>query len=323
VLLLTLGSVAHAGAASPADAPEPPRFDEDLHQGGFAGCDPVITGRAGDPPTLWECAVFVGRVLAVNDREATHAAPPTVLLEVEEVLGGDVTSGGRLLAVWAEHLHIPCPVGEWKRIAAWNDTPQRGPAVGARYLVAGKPSRSHRWFLTVPELREPFTPRARERLQRAVRQERQRLTRRERAWVDSLRADIRASVSDDALLAAVRARDAAQVRALLRSGARAVARSGDGTPALHEAARLGAVDVLAGLLEARAPADLESYRHDRVTALVHAVWGGHADAVALLLKHGADPQRRTSGGDSLLRHARRQGHTRIVQLLGKSRRTRQ
>lgn len=55
-----------------------------------------------------------------------------------------------------------------------------------------------------------------------------------------------------------------------------------------DAARAGAIDVLESPLEAGLPPNLTNGRGD--TLIMLAAYHGHADAVKLLLRHGADPK---------------------------------
>ncbi|GAA5862092.1 hypothetical protein JCM1840_001641 [Sporobolomyces johnsonii] len=64
------------------------------------------------------------------------------------------------------------------------------------------------------------------------------------------------------------------------------------------AARGGAVEILAAPLEAGLPANLTNDKGD--TLIMLAAYHGHEEAVRLLLKHGADPNRLNDRGQSPL-----------------------
>jgi hypothetical protein len=261
-----------------------------------------------------ECELVVATVVAVQDEGATHAEPPTVLLQVEEVLTGDI-SPGPVQAVWSEHLHLLCATGEEGTIARWRAGRQKGPEVGARFLVAGGFNRGRRWFMTVPELRVPFTPEGRQALLEQVKKEQREWTPQEKARVAARRAEARAAARDDELWAAVTARDAARVRSLLREGVRPVARTAAGTPALHEAARLGAVEVMKALLEGGVPVELMESQGLSRTALGVAADEGQVEAVQLLLAHGANPRHRSWNGTPLMLTPASRGHCAVVKAL--------
>jgi hypothetical protein len=234
--------------------------------------------------------VVVATVVAVHDEGSTHGAPPTVLLQVEEVITGDL-SPGLVHAVWSEHLHRWFSAEDRRAgIAQWKAEPQRGPEVGARFLVAGIFNRSHRWFMTVPELRVASNPEQLRALRSQVQRELEAWPPEHVAWRKFRRAEARAAARDDELMAAVAARDVTRVRALLREGVRATASNERGFPALHEAARLGDVAVMEALLDAGAPVDMtEPPRKGLLrTALEVAAGEGHVEALELLLARGAN-----------------------------------
>jgi ankyrin repeat protein len=317
VLPLSLGGLAHARIPSgPSGSLMAPRLDEDARRSYAANCDPggflLIRDKAF--PSVGECELVVARVVAVHDDGATHAEPPTVLLQVEEVLTGDI-SPGIVQAVWSEHLHLMCAVGEEANIERWKATRQRGPEVGARFLVAGGFNRSRRWFMTVPELRLPFTPERHRELLAQVKQEQREWTRQYKTEVAARRAEARAAVRDDALLEAVAKKDVVRVRALLREGVRPVASSATGTPVLHVAARLGAVEVIRVLLEAGVPVEVKERQGLLRTTLGVAADEGHVEAVELLLAHGANPNHLSWNNTPLLLSPASSGHCAVVKAL--------
>ncbi|WP_257459951.1 ankyrin repeat domain-containing protein [Archangium lipolyticum] len=294
LVLLGSGGLAHAQLpGGPIGTLPAPRLDADARHSDAAHCDPggflnIIRKERNETfPAVGECELVVARVVAVHDEGATNAVPSSVLLQVEEVLTGDITPGV-VQAVWSEHLHLMCEVGEEERIARWKATSQRGPEVGARFLVAGGFNRSRRWFMTVPELRLPFTPERHRALLAQVKQEQREWTLQYKEAVAARRAEARAAVRDDELLAAVAEKDVVRVRSLLREGVRPAAHTGS-TPALHVAARLGEVEVIRALLEAGALVGTKDPEGLLRTALGLAADEGKVEAVELLLAHGANP----------------------------------
>jgi 26S proteasome non-ATPase regulatory subunit 10 len=66
--------------------------------------------------------------------------------------------------------------------------------------------------------------------------------------------------------------------------------------ALHRAAAVGSIPILKILLEAgKSPIDATDI--DSLTALHHAISEGHGDAAILLMKAGADLEKRDSDGN--------------------------
>jgi ankyrin repeat protein len=124
-------------------------------------------------------------------------------------------------------------------------------------------------------------------------------------------AVVRAVAPDAAVADAARSRDAAAVRALLRSGADVNAAQGDGMTALHWAAANGDAALASTLLAAGANVRATT-RLGAQTALHMASQGGHAAVVASLLAAGADPNRPTSTGATPLMLAARSGDTRTA-----------
>jgi ankyrin repeat protein len=110
---------------------------------------------------------------------------------------------------------------------------------------------------------------------------------------------------------AAKARDAAAVRALLKSGADVNAAQGDGMTALHWAATNGDAAVVQMLLSAGANIRATT-RLGGITALHMASQGGHAQIVAALIAAGADPKAATATGATALMYAARSGSTDTV-----------
>ena len=115
-------------------------------------------------------------------------------------------------------------------------------------------------------------------------------------------------------LALVAARNAAgTVRQLLAQGHAADARGGDGLTALMWAARTGAVEAMAALLDAGADPNARDGRNGW-TPLLHAVHKHRVEAVRLLLDRGGDPNQR-AGLVTPLMMAAADADPSVVQLL--------
>ena len=121
------------------------------------------------------------------------------------------------------------------------------------------------------------------------------------------------AVDDGSLIAAVRARDAAAVEALLRASADVNAAAPDGATALHWAAYHDA-PALAGRLLA-AGADVDAANDYCVTPLSLACGNGSAALVARLLEAGAEPDAARSTGETPLMTCARTGSAAAVRAL--------
>ena len=110
---------------------------------------------------------------------------------------------------------------------------------------------------------------------------------------------------------AAKARDAAAVKALLKSGADVNAAQGDGMTALHWAATNGDAAVTQMLLSAGANIRATT-RLGGITPLLMASQSGHAQVVAALLAAGADANSATATGATALMLAARSGSTETV-----------
>ena len=115
------------------------------------------------------------------------------------------------------------------------------------------------------------------------------------------------------LVEAVRAGDAAAVRALLQRGVDVNAPTADGTTALHWAAHLDDPDAVDVLLAAGA--DAAAANRYGVQPLSLACTSGSARIIARLLAAGADPDAALPGGETALMTAARAGRADAVELL--------
>jgi ankyrin repeat protein len=79
---------------------------------------------------------------------------------------------------------------------------------------------------------------------------------------------------------------------------------------LHDLARAGdASGITAAIAAAGTAADVKVRDHYSRTPLILAAWGGHADAVAVLLRAGAAPSEAAKGDSSALHFAAMRGAT--------------
>ena len=122
--------------------------------------------------------------------------------------------------------------------------------------------------------------------------------------------------ADSSVADAAKARDAAAVKAMLKTGADVNAAHGDGMTALHWAASHGDA-VLAQMLLSAGANIRATTRLGGITALHMASQGGHPQVVAALLAAGADPNAITSTGATAVMLAARAGSadtvTRLVE----------
>ncbi|KAG5891757.1 hypothetical protein JTB14_012491 [Gonioctena quinquepunctata] len=132
-------------------------------------------------------------------------------------------------------------------------------------------------------------------------------------------SDIVVSVTDgdkrQPLLWAASAGSARAVLALIRAGANVEAADKDGLTALHCAASRGHTDCMDTLLTL-CGASIDVIDSNGCTALHYAVTLGHADATALLLAHGADPNRQDRKGRSPAHCGCAKGQFETVKLIG-------
>lgn len=88
----------------------------------------------------------------------------------------------------------------------------------------------------------------------------------------------------------------------------------DPLPPLHAAARVGDIDMLQRLL-AEPGTDVNAADEEGCTPLHWAADGNHVEAVALLLRHGADQTLCDSHGDTAMSVAQLCNHRSVVDLL--------
>jgi ankyrin repeat protein len=121
------------------------------------------------------------------------------------------------------------------------------------------------------------------------------------------------ATGDTPLAKAVKAGDVQGVRALLKSGADANARSGDGSTPLLWAAHRGNLEIARALVAAKASVDAAN--DYGVTPLLQASRTGDAAMVELLLRAGANPSKAHPEGETPLLAASRTGSVPTVRLL--------
>ena len=119
--------------------------------------------------------------------------------------------------------------------------------------------------------------------------------------------------SDEPLIVAVRAEDAAEVRALIDTGTDLDARQPDGATALHWAVFRQQVNIVGLLVEAGA--DVNVANELGATPLWLAADNGDAELVGALLVAGADPNAALDGGETPVMTASRTGNVDAVRLL--------
>ncbi len=124
---------------------------------------------------------------------------------------------------------------------------------------------------------------------------------------------VSAGANDGSLIGAVRARDAATVESLLRTGVDVDAPAGDGATALHWAAYHDALPLAGLLLDAGADADASN--DYGVTPLALACDNGSAGMVSRLLEAGAAPDAARSTGETPLMTCARTGDLDAVRAL--------
>lgn len=129
--------------------------------------------------------------------------------------------------------------------------------------------------------------------------------------------DINSKDKDDlsALVAAIRSGREEVVDFLLEQGADMNIEC-CGSPALHEAAKYGNVNIIKALLDFGVDADIESTRlYNNRTALKYACEGGFVDVVKVLLDHGANAINVDRLGRNSIVFAANGGHKQVVKAL--------
>jgi uncharacterized protein len=122
-----------------------------------------------------------------------------------------------------------------------------------------------------------------------------------------------AATGDVRLIEAVRAQDAARVRALLAERVNVNATQGDGATALHWAVHLDDVSLVDTLIRAGARADVAD--DTGATPLYLACTNRNADAVSRLLVAGANPNAALLSGETVLMTCARAGNAVAVRAL--------
>jgi ankyrin repeat protein len=116
------------------------------------------------------------------------------------------------------------------------------------------------------------------------------------------------------IVEAAKQRDIDAVRVLIKDGADVNAAQGDGSTALHWAARSGKADLVQMLLYAGANV-MATTRLGAYTPLMMAAQGGHSAVVATLIAGGADVNATSATGTTPLMFAAESGDTRTVTML--------
>lgn len=221
-----------------------PRLDEEALT--FSRLDCLLNLRDDTLNGVSSCEVVVARVLAARDG-ARPGGDPTALLQVEEVLHGDL-SPGPVKAVWRVHrMSFSCG-SDWDLDGPPKSFRVRGPKVGSRLIVAGDLNGNRRWLITSEHLRVPFTSKTRQAVLSRLKDEGLESAEgwAQKAWNP---AEARAAVRDGELWDAVVAGDAQRVRSLLREGVRPTAHNGQGTRVLQAASARGSLEVMRILME--------------------------------------------------------------------------
>ena len=121
------------------------------------------------------------------------------------------------------------------------------------------------------------------------------------------------ALAEPDLIAAVRAGDHAEARALIAADADPDAPQGDGATALHWAAHRGDVEAARLLMEAGA--DVNAANRLGATPLWLAAKNGDVPIVEMLLEAGANPNVTLRMGETPLMSAARSGNLRVVEML--------
>ncbi len=122
-----------------------------------------------------------------------------------------------------------------------------------------------------------------------------------------------AAGSQSSLLDAARAKDGAQVRALLAAGADPKEVAADGSTALHWAAQWNDLETAEALLKAGADATAKN-RYGSAPIMLAAA-NGNAAMLEMLIQAGADPNATIGAGETVLMTAARTGRREAVEAL--------
>ncbi|WP_375758625.1 ankyrin repeat domain-containing protein [Corallococcus exercitus] len=289
----------------------------------------VYPSEAIRPTALADCELYVVRVTQVHDQGATFTRPPRVALAVEQVILGE-PQPQPLPAVFSESLgdHF-CGNGAMEEAMQRAQEPVHGPALGTRFIVAGGWSTDRTWFEVTSRNRWPVTDTMLADFAtalKAARKEDRAFDRR----IEARRKEDLAARTDPALVQAVEQGDRARVQAMLDGGARANARENKkGLSALYRAVERKDAPMVALLMRHMpkgtqdSPAlrlalmDPELVRTmlegglswkgepNSYGPLSEAASRGACEALALMLKAGADPNTLGQDQQALLHTATR------------------
>ncbi len=122
-----------------------------------------------------------------------------------------------------------------------------------------------------------------------------------------------AAFADSPLISAVKRRDVAAVRSLVKTPVDVNATEGDGTTALHWAVQADDIEMTTALLQSGAKVTVANRLG--VTPLALAATNGSAGLIDALLKTGANPDETSPEGETVLMTASRTGSSSAVKLL--------
>ena len=122
-----------------------------------------------------------------------------------------------------------------------------------------------------------------------------------------------AAHADSELIEAARSNDAAQVKALLESGANTESKDDNGHTALHFAAGNNNVEIARMLVEHGGDVNAVGYIDN--TPLLIAAQEGHTEVASILVEGGADIDATDEFGGTSLRYASGRGHRDIADML--------
>src|SRR5687768_6626125 len=82
----------------------------------------------------WRRDVYVVTIKSVDEKGATHAKPPRVVLVIKEALRGEFKPGAEVEALWHPMPHSIDTTGREKELEAWKSKPLSGPKVGENLI---------------------------------------------------------------------------------------------------------------------------------------------------------------------------------------------